>query len=274
MHGMALARVATAAVVVTGAISGPSLAASASAPSTSTAAALRCQIEIRHLLAGGRSPPVDTGCWRVGPILIGMPRNKVDSLLGPADLQIDDPPATDPAGPHRTAIYVFPRDLAARLLRKPVAAVDFRLLEIDFEGDRVARIGNDQGYALQTSRCGPSNSDAVDPPDASEAPPADFRPFTRFAGVYVGESLRTLHRQLGRQTTLSTAGDFYTYVPAPITFHVEPARPGGVPEVLGFAIGSDERTVFLAHHSYIRLDRDPVSCRFRGYSVLAHAPHR
>ena len=231
----------------------------------------RCQAQIRRRVTDA-SAPVDPACWRVGPISIGTARPDVELPLGPAAA----PPEAPDGGPtpltYPTAIYVFPRSLAADLARRPTRAVRFRLLYIDYRDGRVVRIDTDQTYAMSSPRCGPSRSDSTAGSGASGSAPADFAPFTRVAGVHLGSSLDALQRRLGRATTVSTAAYFYAYPPAPVTFHVEPRTAGGRPEVLGFALGSDERTVFLGGSADIRLERDPVSCRFTGYTLRPHEP--
>ncbi len=228
----------------------------------------RCQAQIRRQ-AAGLAAKVDPVCWRVGPIAIGMARGDVERLLGPADSQTDASDGEARPIADQSAIYVFPRALAADAARRPATALHFRLLYLIYQGGRVVRISTDQTYALSTSRCGPSRSDSTAESGASDPAPTDFQPFMSVDGIRLGDSLGALQRRLGHATAVSSAADFYAYTPAPLSFHVEAGEAGGRPEVLGFAIGSDDRTIFLGQTARIRLERDPVSCRFTGYTLLS-----
>jgi hypothetical protein len=91
---------------------------------------------IRQLRAASAQPAaaVPAGCWRVGPIALGIEREAVEEMLGAPDGAVDEP---KPLG---TAFYLYPRDLRARLRERPLPTLDFDWMTIVYRGSRVAAV--------------------------------------------------------------------------------------------------------------------------------------
>jgi len=226
-----------------------------------------CAERIAHQAAGHAAAPL--ACWRLGPVALGMTREAVVRELGDPDFETDgQPPGYStrlPLDHYRLAYYVFPRDLAQRLDRQPLAQVRFGVLEIAYVEGGVAQIANNPPERISGAKC---NGHPGRAPDASRDPPADFAPFLSFAGLKAGDSVEALTARFGKPWTISTAHDFYNYGPFPLTLGVrdEDGRVGG------FSIGTDSDTVLLGGFANIEFARDPTTCRVNGYRLLPSEP--
>ena len=231
------------------------LAAASSPPHAPTPSA--CAAQVRRADPARVAP----GCWRVGPLTIGMARVEARRRIGDPDAayEIDGALAGGPTRLH-DEVYVFPRDLAQRLAARPVAAVDFKLLELTYDEDRLVRISNAPGAKVSSPHCG----HAALSTRAVSLQPRAFAPFEQFAGVRVGEPMAQVRRALGSRSSTNRPGDFINYWPLPLTLATYDTR-----RLSGFAVAETEGMSIQGAAASIDLDLDPVTCRTRGFHVRA-----
>ena len=244
----------------------------ATAPALSRGAAPdpdACAGQIKRQVAHVR-PAAPAACWRLGPVTLGMTQDEVASVLGPPDSEGEGPPATLPSKVdrkgYRDAYYLFPRDLARRLARGGAtpARLDLRLLQVSYFQGRAVRMDSGPPAEFRSTPCqGHPAEDIAFGGDAE-----GFAPFRAFAGVREGDPITTLTHRFGKPNTVSTARDFYTYMPAPLTLGVDPEHK----TVGSFSIGADTDAVFLGGMAHLEFTRTPATCRISGVRFLARGP--
>lgn len=236
----------------------------AALPAVSLAAppdANACAAQIKAQTAHRR--PAAAACWHVGPLALGMTPEEVAALIGPPDHEGAGPPDPLPAQPahagYRDAVYLFPRDLAQRLQREPQAELSLRSLTISYFEGRAVRIDTVGTVEIRSRAC------PVATPDVKIAgAPDGFAPFRSFAGVREGDPTSLLTRRFGKPMTVNRPGDFYTYMPTPLTVDIDLDHRA----VGGFTIGADTEAVFLGGVTKLELTRDPATCRVTGFGFL------
>ena len=212
-----------------------------------------CDRQIARAIAGAALSTVGLGCWLVGPLWLGLADAEVQQHVGVADQAT---PLADDAADHRryqAEVFAFPRDWRSELRSAPAASLRMRFIEVLFEQGRVVRIANDPGVRVQGSKC----DRTARPTDLVSALPADFRPFTVFAGVRVGDGVGRLPRLFGRAPDANRSRDWRSYLPTPLTFSDDPDTD----RITGFAIATDPAAVTREAPVDIVLERDPKRCR-------------
>ncbi|THD60526.1 hypothetical protein [Phenylobacterium sp.] len=227
-----------------------------------------CAAEIKRQSEQGESS-VETGCWRLGPVTLGMTTAEVAALIGPPDHETAGPTVNLPAKVDRTgyrnAFYVFPRDLAKQLERKPPKELRTRILKVAYFQDRAVQIASAPPTETSSNRCGRMRGLAVTDGDAK-----GFGPFRSFAGVREGDSVVALEARLGKNDTHNRSGDVFDYWPVPLTLGVDVEHS----TVSSFAIGADEDALHLGGWAEVSLTRDPKTCRITGFSFVEKEPGR
>src|SRR6202012_4182757 len=116
-----------------------------------------CAAQIKRQSEQG-SPPAEAGCWRLGPVALGMTTAEAAALIGPPDPEAAGPAVNLPAKGARTgyrnAFYVFPRDLAKQLARKPPKELRTRILKVAYFQDRAVQIASAPPTETSSNRCG------------------------------------------------------------------------------------------------------------------------
>lgn len=227
-----------------------------------------CAAAIRRADAKPTASGVPAACWGIGPVAIGMTRQAAQGRLGRpdfADTARLDAGAGQPP-PDGEDVYLFPRDLAARLARAPGDGFTYRLLVLVYRGGSLSQIDTAPNSAVDSGRCPDGRPAPAPRDDAGEPPPADFAPFLSFAGVRVGDTPGRLQRKLGR-ADVNTSQDLYTFDPAPLRVDVEPG-------VRGFAVSADRGVMFAGYAPGIVLHRRAGSCRIDGFSFVPVGPGR
>ena len=236
----------------------PPVHAAATAATPSDAA---CMASIRR----GDPGRVDKRCWRVGPLRLAMTRAQVEARLGVPDLEttlVDD---LDGGRTYPTAVYVFPRDLAARLAANPLPAVRFQILELAFRDGHLVRIGNTAAVRTPGAACTAGRARST--PVALD--PDAFRPYQRFLSVRVGDRLADVRRRLGPWSFVSNGGDFVNMFPTALTFDVDEDGPLLGRRVTGFALQADADAGLMGEMIDLTLERDPATCRVHGFGLTA-----
>ena len=210
---------------------------------------LFCAEQIHRAYDAGDPTLVAPRCWHIGPIALGMSRSEVETLLGPPDF----------LSRGSVAFFVFPRDLSARMQQHPSMNFPHRILEVAYSGDQVAAIGINPSETLWSQPC----QSAIDM--ANGEAPADFARFEAFSGVVVGEDMSAAQRTLG-DGAHSSAGDFYNYWPLLLTFDLDERG-----KIYGFAISSS-KDIEARSMAFIKLSKDPATCKNNGFTLLAKGP--
>ncbi|HBZ69137.1 MAG TPA: hypothetical protein DEP35_05070 [Deltaproteobacteria bacterium] len=101
--------------------------------------AVDCVEQLRASAVPGATTTVKQGCLRLGQVVIGMSRDDVERMIGPADLNVSGPTSC------MNAVYVLPRNLTRELAAHPVepTALDISTLRLVYRGDRVAVVEAD-----------------------------------------------------------------------------------------------------------------------------------
>lgn len=215
---------------------------------------------------GATAAGVPSACWRIGPVALGMSRRTVRDRMGPPD-------ASDTARLHvgagrspleREDVYLFPRDLGARLAREPAAGFSPKVLVLSYRGDALAQIDTTPGYSAQSGRCADGRPAPAPRDDGDAAAPADFEPFRSFAGVRVGDSFKVLARRLGA-ADVNTSGDVRTFDPAPL-------RVEGEAAVDGFTVSADRAVMLVGYTPELVLHRRAADCRIDGFRLDTARP--
>jgi hypothetical protein len=218
-----------------------------------------CRTSLSRLIAGAPASVVPPACWRVGPLTLGMSRAELDRAMG---APVQSRPVADSLAPGRAytaRVYAFPRTWRADLERGPVSNPHLRFVEVLLLEDRAVKIANNPPALIR----GPACKAVARPPEIDlEHEPLGFAPFQAFNGVRVGDTLRSLEKWFGRAPEPNTTRDWYNYLPAPITFDVDPETA----RITGFAIGSDQDAVSLGAPVQMTVARDPATCRTTGIS--------
>jgi len=130
----------------------------------------------------------------MGPISLGMSSEQAIAKLGAPDKEASS------AATYRDFIYVFPRDLAARLKRHPLpeAKVDYGYMEVVFHGNAAITISSTVRGA-----------------------PAIF-PYS-VGGIAIGDQINNLLGRLPTAPAWNTSHDHVELYPYPIGLDVHPA---------------------------------------------------
>lgn len=195
------------------------------------AAAANCA---RELTATKPVPalPLPSACRAMGPFHLGMSWARMTVVMGSPDTD------ATPAVGYRDAVYVFPRDLAARLKQYPVpqADVHYGYVEVVFHHDAAVAI-------------------SVTVADRSIAFPYSV------GGIAIGESINKLLPRVKAFHAWNTTRDHVGFYPYAIGVDVTPDG-----RIFGITISNDMRLP-PRHPVRFYWVTDPANGLVRGYDV-------
>ncbi len=229
------------ALGVAAALLAPGVPSSAAIP----ADADDCSARLASAVARGAKDGVPPACWRIGPVTLGMSENVVVQRIG-------RPVVTADAGPrrrYRAVLYAFP---AGARDTKPATHV--HLAELQYDTGRLVAIDTSPGGRIESEPCA-GHPARVQPGDFDGDAPVG--PLLAFNGIRPGDRTSILARRFGRAAANNRSHDWFTYLPLPVSFVVDPERR----RITGVAIGADEDALTPGSLPLVHLGRDSASCR-------------
>ncbi len=160
-------------------------------------------------------------------------------------------------------LYAFPARGAGLVV---AGQADLRLAELRYERGRLAAIDNAPGARIDGYEC--ASRARRRPASETISVSALAGPMLRFSGVGVGEPLSVLQHRFGRTPTSNASKDWYSYLPVPISFDVDPDRD----KVVGFAVAADDEALTTSALPELHLQRDPATCELESIRFGLGAP--
>jgi hypothetical protein len=151
-----------------------------------------CSAQIRAGIEKKQPGDISKSCWRLGSIKIGMTRDEVNRLLGTPDSK-----SQEHSG-YSTVIYIYPRDLASQLARRPLRPdqVVHSELTLSFVANKLVYI-----HALYGG-----------------GSPLPFR----FAELSIGAPASAFVRKYGDFSSTNRSKDLGIYAPIPLGVEFDP----------------------------------------------------
>ena len=179
-----------------------------------------------------------------------MAEAEVERRLGPP-VATAEPSVTGSARhrPYRATLYAFADGPLVNAGRGRM-----RLAELRYEGGRLTAIDNDPGARIDGGAC-KSDPRRPSPLNAVELR-APAGPLLSFAGVKVGDPLLSLEHRFGRAPSGNASRDWYSYLPVPISFDVDPETTA----IIGFAVATDDQALTTSILPRLHLRRDRTTC--------------
>ena len=235
----------TAAIAATQLIS-PAVMAQPDQPAAVRAAKNDCRVILGNAIRSSGTVP--TRCWQIGPIILGMPESEVQQRLGTPDQRITTSNGV-------ATLYVFNK--------KPGPLVTggrarFRIVELRYADNQLIAIDTNPGMTMFSPACPAHHRiptwKVVDTTEIAG-------PLLTFSGMQIGDPLLRLVQTFGSMPNRNRSGDWYNYLPVPVSFDVDPDRK----RITGIAIARDESILTGERPQvHLRLERDPTTCGLTG----------